>query len=109
MALDLGETILQLDRVTRNLGQNYLDRRSRLAQLLQAAAAVTPEEAREKTERFYEPFLAAEVVDRPCWAKCRSPTGAGGRGPRPRWTAPTLTLTVTCRCPATCSTWAAAS
>ena len=27
MSLDLGETILQLDRVTRNLGRDYPDRR----------------------------------------------------------------------------------
>ena len=42
MSLDLGETILQLDRVTRNLGRDYPDRRSRLAQLLRDAAAVAP-------------------------------------------------------------------
>ena len=63
MSLDLGQTILQLDRVTRNLGQGYLDRRSRLIQLLRDAAAVTPAEARRKTERFYDPFLAAQVTD----------------------------------------------
>ena len=63
MSLDLGETILQLDRVTRNLGRDYPDRRSQLAQLLRDAAAVTPAEARSKTERFYDPFLAAQVTD----------------------------------------------
>ena len=63
MSLDLGETILQLDRVTRNLGRDYPDRRSQLAQLLQDAAAVPPAEARHKTERFYDPFLAAQVTD----------------------------------------------
>ena len=63
MSLDLGETILQLDRVTRNLGQGYLDRRSRLIQLLHDAASVAPEEARRKTKRFYDPFLAAQVTD----------------------------------------------
>ena len=42
MSLDLGETILQLDRVTRNLGRNYPDRRSQLTQLLRDAAAVHP-------------------------------------------------------------------
>lgn len=63
MALDLGETVLQLDRVTRNLGRGYLERQNRLRQLLQAAAAVAPEAAREKTDRFYDPFLAAQVTD----------------------------------------------
>ena len=63
MSLDLGETILQLDQVTRNLGQSYQARRNRLAQLLQDAAKVAPEQAREKTDRFYDPFLAAQVVD----------------------------------------------
>ena len=38
MSLDLGETILQLDRVTRNLGRDYPDRRNQLAQLLRDAA-----------------------------------------------------------------------
>ena len=54
---------MQLDRVTRNLGRNYPDRRSQLAQLLRDAASVAPEEAQSKTERFYEPFLAAQVTD----------------------------------------------
>ena len=63
MSLDLGETILQLDRVTRNLGRDYPDRRNQLSQLLRDAAAVTPAEARNKTERFYDPFLAAQVTD----------------------------------------------
>ena len=63
MALDLGETILQLDQVSRNLGLGYSDRRQRLLQLLDAAGRVAPEAARERTRGFYEPFLAAEVVD----------------------------------------------
>ena len=63
MSLDLGETVLQLDRVTRNLGQDHPDRCNQLSQLLRDAAAVTPAEARRKTERFYDPFLAAQVVD----------------------------------------------
>ena len=56
MSLDLGETILQLDRVTRNLGRDYPDRRNQLTQLLRDAAAVTPAEARNKTERFLRPL-----------------------------------------------------
>ena len=63
MALDLGETILQLDRVSRSLGLGYSDRRQRLLQLLDAGGRVSPEMARERTRGFYEPFLAAEVVD----------------------------------------------
>ena len=55
MSLDLGETILQLDRVTRNLGRDYPDRRNQLTQLLRDAAAVTPAEARRKTERSMTP------------------------------------------------------
>lgn len=63
MALDLGETILQLDQVSRSLGLGYRDRRQRLLELLEAAGKVSPETARERTRGFYEPFLAAEVVD----------------------------------------------
>ena len=63
MALDLGETILQLDRVTGNLGQGYQQRRTRLTDLLKEAAEVSPDVARAKTESFYDPFLAAQVVD----------------------------------------------
>ena len=59
MSLDLGETILQLDWVTRNLRQDYPDRRNRSAQLLRDAAAVSPPEARSKAEHFCDPFLAA--------------------------------------------------
>ena len=107
MSLDLGETILQLDRVTRNLGRDHPDRRSQLAQLLRDAAAVTPAEAQSKTERFYDPFLAAQVTDTLLGEV--SPPPARPTGWPPRWTAPTLTWTATCPSPATCSTWAAAS
>lgn len=63
MSLDLGETILQLEQVSRALGRGHRDRRQRLRQLLDAAAGVPADQAREKTRRFYEPFLAAQVVD----------------------------------------------
>ena len=45
MALDLGKTILQLDRVAQNLGSAYSDRQSRLASLLQQAGLVTAQQA----------------------------------------------------------------
>ena len=76
MSLDLGETILQLDRVTRSLGRDYPDRRSQLAQLLRDAAAVPPAEARRKTERFYDPFLAAQVDGHPAGGNI-APASAG--------------------------------
>ncbi len=107
MSLDLGETILQLDRVTRNLGQGYPDRRSQLTQLLRDAAAVTPAEARRKTERFYDPFLAAQVTDTLLGEVSPPPTPSD-------WLAASVDgshiyvdrhLPVTC----SCSTWAAAS
>ena len=63
MSLDLGETIIQLDRLSESLGQGYGDRQDRLTQLLDDAAAIPPETARQRTRRFYDPFLAAEVVD----------------------------------------------
>ncbi len=63
MSLDLGETIVQLERATGNLGSGYRDRRCRLAQLLEQAAAVPPQTAREKTIGSDVPFLAAQVVD----------------------------------------------
>ena len=61
MALDLGETLLQLDRAARDWRPDYASRQERLARLLTAAAAIPPETAREKTRNFVDPFLAAEV------------------------------------------------
>ena len=63
MSLDLGQTILQLDRVTDDLSRRARDRQALLARLLEQAAAVAPALARERTRNFYDPFLAAEVVD----------------------------------------------
>ena len=63
MSLDLGETIVQLDRVTQNLGQGYNYRQERLTRLIAEAAKVSPAIAQERTRRFYDPFLAAQVVD----------------------------------------------
>ena len=42
-------------------GRGYEIRQERLARLLQAAAAIPPELARERTRNFVDPFLAAEV------------------------------------------------
>ena len=63
MSLDLGETIIQLDRVSQNLGRSHHDRQERLTRLIAEASDVSPEVARQRTDRFYEPFLAAQVVD----------------------------------------------
>ena len=63
MSLDLGETIVQIDRATVELRQGSRNRQARLAQLLRDAATVSPQSAQEKTRNFYDPFLAAEVQD----------------------------------------------
>ncbi len=49
MSLDLGETILQVDRVVQNLDRTHNDRRARLDGLLEAAARISPDIAAEKT------------------------------------------------------------
>ena len=63
MSLDLGETIIQLDRVSQHLGRGHYNRQERLKRLIAEAADVSPEVARQRTNRFYEPFLAAQVLD----------------------------------------------
>ena len=64
MALDLGETILQLDRVAQTLGSAYSDRQSRLASLLRQAGSVTAERAIQQTQDAQQrPFMAAQVED----------------------------------------------
>ncbi len=64
MALDLGETILQLDRVAQRLESVEGDRQSRQQALLKAASRIPAAQAIEKT-RFAadRPFLAGQVVD----------------------------------------------
>jgi hypothetical protein len=64
VSLDLGQTILQLDRVSLGLGRRYTDRRARLAALLQNAEGITPAEAEEKTRAAANrPYMAAQVAD----------------------------------------------
>ena len=63
MALDLGETIAQLDQVSQDLSRSHLDRQRRLERLIEAAAAIPPDEARHRTREAGLPYLAARVVD----------------------------------------------
>ena len=63
MPLDLSETLIQLDRASRDLGRGYDHRQERLARLIADASQIPPEQARQRTRRFYEPFLAAQVED----------------------------------------------
>ena len=63
MALDLGETVIQLDQLAQHLGNTRADRTGRLDAFLAAASRVTTATAKEKTG--YEPgrpFLAAQVT-----------------------------------------------
>ena len=63
MSLDLGETIVQLDRLSASLGPDRANRQARLTRLLAAASSLSPAMVQERTRRFYDPFLAAQVVD----------------------------------------------
>ena len=63
MSLDLGETIVQLDRLSDTLGRGHGDRLERLEQLRAAAAGVSPQEAKQRTQEPGIPFLAAQVTD----------------------------------------------
>ena len=63
MALDLGETIVQLDRVSETLGRGHGDRVARLENLREAASGVSPVEAQRMTSEAGIPFLAAQVTD----------------------------------------------
>lgn len=63
MSLDLGATIVQLDRVSETLGRGHGDRQRRLEQLREAAAGVSPVEAQRLTSEPGIPFLAAQVTD----------------------------------------------
>ncbi len=64
MPLDLGQTVLQLDRVGQNLGWSQQLREDRLRAFLDAASQVGAATAAEKTA--FDPdrhFLAAQVTD----------------------------------------------
>ncbi len=65
MPLDLGNTFLQLDRVSEELGRSREDRLGRLRGFIGAAQDVSRETASAKTAFDPErPFLAAQVQDR---------------------------------------------
>ena len=64
MPLDLGETVLQLERAAQQMGRYQGDREDRLAALLQAASQVDSDTARSRTQHEQSqgrPFLAAQV------------------------------------------------
>lgn len=63
MSLDLGETIIQLERMSETLGRGQSDRLARLEELRQAAAGISPEEAQKISQEPGIPFLAAQVTD----------------------------------------------
>ncbi|MCH7606546.1 MAG: DNA double-strand break repair nuclease NurA, partial [Chloroflexi bacterium] len=64
MPLDLGETILQLDRISQELGSSLERREARLEAFLDAAKGVDAPTAATKTAfRRERPFLAAQVED----------------------------------------------
>ena len=64
MSLDLGETVLQLDQLSRSVGSGAAAREERLTALLEAAAQVSASTAQERTwAAAGRPFLAAQVTE----------------------------------------------
>jgi hypothetical protein len=62
VSLDLGKTILQLDRASQNFRNTYSDRQTRLASLIEQAGGISPETAQEKTTTVgNRPYMAAHV------------------------------------------------
>ena len=62
VSLDLGKTILQLDRASQNFRNTYSDRQTRLASLIEQAGEISPETAQEKTTTVgNRPYMAAQV------------------------------------------------
>ena len=62
VSLDLGKTILQLDRASQNFRNTYSDRQTRLALLIEQAGDISPETAQEKTSTVgNRPYMAAQV------------------------------------------------
>lgn len=62
MSLDLGKTIIQLDRASESLGRGRTGHQRRLEQLRQAAAGITSDEARRRTREPGIPFLVAQAT-----------------------------------------------
>jgi GNAT superfamily N-acetyltransferase len=64
VSLDLGKTVLQLDRASHNLASTYNDRRVRLETLLETAVSIRPDTAIEKTRSATNrPYMSAQVGD----------------------------------------------
>jgi len=62
LGLDMGQTVLQLDRLTQSVRGASQAREDRLTALINAAASIDPETAAEKTsDTRQRPYLAAEV------------------------------------------------
>ena len=64
MGLDMGQTVLQLDQLTRSVRGASEARDARLTDLINAAAGIDPETATTKTaDTRQRPYLAAEVEE----------------------------------------------
>ena len=64
MGLDMGQTVLQLDRLTQSVRGASQAREERLTALINAAAGVDPDTAAEKTsDTRQRPYLAAEAKE----------------------------------------------
>ncbi|PKB69194.1 MAG: hypothetical protein BZY77_06210 [SAR202 cluster bacterium Io17-Chloro-G5] len=64
MGLDMGQTVLQLDQLTRSVRGASEARDARLTDLISAAAGIDPETATTKTaDTRQRPYLAAEVEE----------------------------------------------
>ena len=64
MGLDMGQTVLQLDQLTRSVHGASEARDARLTDLINAAAGIDPETATTKTaDTRQRPYLAAEVEE----------------------------------------------
>jgi len=62
--LDLGKTILQLDRASERFRDTYGDRQIRLAALIRQASTISPDNAQEKTGASgRRPYMAAQVQE----------------------------------------------
>ena len=65
MALDLGQTVLQLEQVAQSLRSTYSHRQTRLTALLEQAESIPADQAIRQTQNTQQrPFMAAQVEDR---------------------------------------------